>query len=225
MHRLTDVVVEMALEQTAAWRDAGMLVPMAVNVSFRDLLDPTFAARLTRRLERFDLDPGLLTLEITERVLFADMFRTQVTLAALSDVGVRLSLDDFGTGWSSLRLLRELPVAEIKIDRSFVSRVAVVDDDATVVRALTLLAHGLGLQVVAEGIETAATWSTIADIGCDTAQGWFVARPMPGEQATAWLAQRHRPAARSGRPRQTARDVVTRARDAVTADGDVAVHL
>jgi len=225
MHRLTDVVVEMALEQTAAWRDAGMLVPMAVNVSFRDLLDPTFAARLTRRLERFDLDPGLLTLEITERVLFADMFRTQVTLAALSDVGVRLSLDDFGTGWSSLRLLRELPVAEIKIDRSFVSRVAVVDDDATVVRALTLLAHGLGLQVVAEGIETAATWSTIADIGCDTAQGWFVARPMPGEQATAWLAQRHRAAARSGRPRQTARDVVTRARDAVTADGDVAVHL
>ena len=115
-------------------------------------------------------------------------------------------------------------MAEIKIDRSFVSRVAVVDDDATVVRALTLLAHGLGLQVVAEGVETAATWSTIADIGCDSAQGWFVARPMTGVQVTEWLAQRHQPAILSAPHERTAREELAGAREAVTADGAVAVH-
>ena len=93
---------------------------------------------------------------------------------------MRLSLDDFGTGWSSLRLLRELPLSEIKIDRSFVSRAAVVEEDAVVVRATTRLAHGLGMHVVAEGIETAVAWQAIKDMNCDTAQGWHLARPMPG---------------------------------------------
>ena len=217
MYRLTDVVIEMALLQTAAWQRAGMTVPMAVNVSFRDLLDPDFTQRLTHRLDAFGLDPGLLTLEITERVLTADMDRARTRLAALHAAGVRLSLDDFGTGWSSLRLLRELPVAEIKIDRSFVARVAVVEADAVVVRAVTSLAHGLGMQVVAEGVETALTWSTIADIGCDVAQGWHLARPMPGPAATAWLTERMLTTSVAGAaPRQRAR---------VDDDGAVALHL
>ena len=219
MHRLTDVVIEKSLLQTAAWQRAGMSVPMAVNVSFRDLLDPDFTRRLTRRLDACGLDPGLLTLEITERVLTADMDRARARLTALNAAGVRLSLDDFGTGWSSLRLLRELPVAEIKIDRSFVARVAVVEADAVVVRAVTQLAHGLGMQVVAEGVETALTWSAIADIGCDVAQGWHLARPMPGPAATAWLAERMltvSAASTAAAPRQRAR---------VADDGAVALHL
>ncbi len=190
MHRLTDLVLDLALAQVAAWRDAGMTVPVAVNVSFRDLLDSTLPERLQQRLERHRLDAQLLTLEITERVLTDDMDRARLTLNALRDLGVRLSLDDFGTGWSSLRLLRELPLAEIKIDRSFVSRAAVVEEDAVVVRATTRLAHGLGLHVVAEGIETAVTWQAIDDMDCDTAQGWHLARPMPSAQATRWLAER-----------------------------------
>ncbi len=190
MHRLTDAVLELALRQVGTWSEQGLHVPMAVNVSFRDLLDDQFTHRLARRIREQGLEPGLITLEITERVLTADMDRARRTLDALEGLGVRLSLDDFGTGWSSLRLLRELPVSEIKIDRSFVSRVAVDDEDATVVRALVGLAHGLGLGVVAEGIETPVTWHTIAGLGCDAAQGWHIARPMPAEAATQWLAER-----------------------------------
>ncbi|GAA4345513.1 cyclic Di-GMP phosphodiesterase RmdB [Angustibacter luteus] len=190
MHRLTDVVLDLALTQVAKWQDQGMTVPVAVNVSFRDLLDQTMPTRLAGTLERHGLAPELLTLEITERVLTADMDRARITLQALCDLGVRLSLDDFGTGWSSLRLLRELPLAEIKIDRSFVSRAAVVEEDAVVVRATTRLAHGLGMHVVAEGIETAVAWQAIKDMNCDTAQGWHLARPMPSGRATEWLSER-----------------------------------
>jgi diguanylate cyclase (GGDEF)-like protein len=190
MHRLTDAVLDIALRQVGQWAAQGLDVPMAVNVSFRDLLDDRFTDRLARRLEGERIDPGLLTLEITERVLTSDMDRARRTLGELRAIGVRLSLDDFGTGWSSLRLLRELPVSEIKVDRSFVSRVAVDDQDATVVRALVGLAHGLGLTVVAEGIETMVTWTTIADLGCDAAQGWHIARPMPADAATGWLLER-----------------------------------
>jgi diguanylate cyclase (GGDEF)-like protein len=190
MHRLTEVVLDLALAQVGQWREQGMTVPVAVNVSFRDLLDSSLPGRLSQLLTLHGLEAELLTLEITERVLTADMDRARLTLQALRDLGVRLSLDDFGTGWSSLRLLRELPLAEIKIDRSFVSRAAVVDEDAVVVLATTRLAHGLGLHVVAEGIETAVTWRAVAEMGCDTAQGWHLARPMPAPEATAWLAHR-----------------------------------
>ena len=190
MRRLTDEVLEMSLAQTAAWGAAGMWVPVAVNVSFRDLLDEQLARRLGERLRVQGVDPGLLTLEITERVLTADLDTARATLAELRGLGVLVSLDDFGTGWSSLRLLRELPVAEIKIDRSFVSRVATVDEDRIVVGGLTAMAHELGRQVVAEGIETSVIWSTVAELGCDTAQGWHLARPRPAAEATDWLAER-----------------------------------
>ena len=200
MYRLTDVVIDMALEQAAAWQRASMTVPMAVNVSFRDLVDPAFGQRLTRRLAAHELDPSLLTLEITERVLTSDLARARIALEGLAAAGIRISLDDFGTGWSSLRLLRELPVTELKIDRSFVGRVAAVDADAVVVRALTQLSHGLGMQVVAEGVETAVTWHTISDIGVDVAQGWHVARPMPAAAATTWLTARMGTATAARRP-------------------------
>jgi EAL domain-containing protein (putative c-di-GMP-specific phosphodiesterase class I) len=109
------------------------------------------------------------------------------TLVALEALDVELSLDDFGTGYSSMFMLKRLPVSEIKVDRSFVSRLADGEDDASIVRTIIELAHALGLQAVAEGVETAEVWDQLVDLGCDTAQGWFVSRPMAAQAATEWL--------------------------------------
>jgi diguanylate cyclase (GGDEF)-like protein len=190
MQRLTDVVLDLALAQSARWADAGIETPISVNVSFRDLHDTRFTERLERRLAMHGVPPWKLTLEITERVLTADMRRAEGTLARLHTLGVRIALDDFGTGWSSLTLLRRLPVAEVKIDRSFVSRAAVVEDDASVVRSIALLSHDLGMVVVAEGVETEQSWQAIRKLGCDVVQGWHVARPLGAQDVTTWIKTR-----------------------------------
>ncbi|MFC5998521.1 putative bifunctional diguanylate cyclase/phosphodiesterase [Quadrisphaera sp. GCM10027208] len=190
MPRLTASVLEQALAQCAAWQQAGLRVPVAVNVSLRDVLDARFAVGVAERLVRYGVLGPMLTLEITERVLAEDMLRVQATLEELSGLGVRVSLDDFGTGWSSLVLLRRLPVAEVKLDRSFVAQVARSRSDAAIVRAVIDLAHELDLVVVAEGVEDAATWSALAAMGCDTAQGWHIARSLPAPAATAWVRER-----------------------------------
>jgi diguanylate cyclase (GGDEF)-like protein len=190
MQRLTDVVLDLALAQSARWAEIGIDTPIAVNVSFRDLHDTRFTERLERRLAMHGVPPWKITLEITERVLTADMRRAEGTLARLHTLGVRIALDDFGTGWSSLTLLRRLPVAEVKIDRSFVSRAAVVEDDASVVRSIALLAHDLGMLVVAEGVETELSWQAIRTLGCDVVQGWHVARPLTAQDVTTWIKTR-----------------------------------
>ena len=114
--------------------------------------------------------------------------RAADTIDALSALGVRLSLDDFGTGYSSLVLLKRLPVSEVKIDRSFVRRMAIAEDDATIVRSIIDLAHALGLQCVAEGVETEDAMARLRVLGCDSAQGWHISKAMPSDLATAWLA-------------------------------------
>jgi diguanylate cyclase (GGDEF)-like protein len=190
MQRLTDVVLDLALAQSARWAEIGIETPISVNVSFRDLHDTRFTERLERRLAMHGVPPWKLTLEITERVLTADMRRAEGTLARLHTLGVRIALDDFGTGWSSLTLLRRLPVAEVKIDRSFVSRAAVVEDDASVVRSIALLSHDLGMIVVAEGVETELSWQAIRTLGCDVVQGWHVARPLTAQDVTTWIQTR-----------------------------------
>jgi diguanylate cyclase (GGDEF)-like protein len=192
MKSLTANVLEQALRQTAAWVDGGLRVRMAVNVSARDLHDDTFCARVHEALERTGVPASFLELELTERVVMADPQRAMENLTALSRLGVRLSLDDFGTGYSSLAYLRRLPVTEIKIDKSFVLRMDVDDEDATIVRSTIELAHGLGLRVIAEGVETAETWQRLADLGCDAAQGYFLSRPHPAAVVTDWLSARDR---------------------------------
>ena len=187
MPRLTGEVLEMALSQCADWLGRGLRVPVAVNVSLRDLLDVEFADTLAARLVRFGIPASLLTLEVTERLLAGDLDRVATTMAAVDALGVQLSLDDFGTGYSSLMLLRALPVTEIKLDRSFISRVADSDADATIVRAIAGLAHSLGLGVVAEGVESGEVARALAALGCDTAQGWYFARPMSAATTTTWL--------------------------------------
>lgn len=190
MPHLTEYVLETALGQVARWRDQGLRVPVAVNVSPRDVHTPGFAGAVAARLARHGVPAGALQLEITEHVLLEDPQRAADTLAALAGHGVKMSLDDFGTGYSSLVHLRRLPVSELKIDRSFVARLAVDAEDAEIVRCTVDLAHSLGLLVVAEGVEDDETWERLRDLGCDAVQGWLVAAAMPAEETTAWLRAR-----------------------------------
>ncbi|MGI5276801.1 EAL domain-containing protein [Streptomyces rochei] len=190
MPHLTEYVLETALEQVAHWRSQGLFVPVAVNVSPRDVHTPGFAGSVAARLARHGVPAGALQLEITEHVLLEDPQRAADTLNALTGHGVKMSLDDFGTGYSSLVHLRRLPVSELKIDRSFVARLAVDTEDAEIVRCTVDLAHSLGLLVVAEGVEDDETWERLRDLGCDAVQGWLVAAAMPPEETTAWLLAR-----------------------------------
>ncbi|WP_411577299.1 putative bifunctional diguanylate cyclase/phosphodiesterase [Streptomyces sp. HUAS TT20] len=190
MPHLTEYVLETALAQVARWRAQGLCVPVAVNVSPRDVHTPGFAGSVAARLARHGVPAGALQLEITEHVLLEDPQRAADTLAGLTGHGVKMSLDDFGTGYSSLVHLRRLPVSELKIDRSFVARLAVDTEDAEIVRCTVDLAHSLGLLVVAEGVEDDETWERLRDLGCDAVQGWLVAAAMPPEETTAWLRAR-----------------------------------
>ncbi|AXG80462.1 putative bifunctional diguanylate cyclase/phosphodiesterase [Streptomyces paludis] len=190
MPHLTEYVLEKALAQVARWRSQGLMVPVAVNVSPRDVHTPGFAGAVAARLARHGVPAGSLQLEITEHVLLEDPQRAADTLAGLTGHGVKMSLDDFGTGYSSLVHLRRLPVSELKIDRSFVARLAVDTEDAEIVRCTVDLAHSLGLLVVAEGVEDDETWERLRDLGCDAVQGWLVAAAMPPHEATAWLLAR-----------------------------------
>ncbi|MGW1955692.1 putative bifunctional diguanylate cyclase/phosphodiesterase [Streptomyces sp. NPDC001920] len=190
MPHLTEYVLETALGQVAQWRSQGLYVPVAVNVSPRDVHTPGFAGSVAARLARHGVPAGALQLEITEHVLLEDPQRAADTLAGLTGHGVKMSLDDFGTGYSSLVHLRRLPVSELKIDRSFVARLAVDNEDAEIVRCTVDLAHSLGLLVVAEGVEDDETWERLRDLGCDAVQGWLVAAAMPAEETTAWLRAR-----------------------------------
>lgn len=187
MPRLTDYVLESAVGQLAIWRAQGLKVPVAVNVSPRDVLNPGFAARVAGHLDRNQVPADALQLEITERLLLDDSRRAADTLDELRRYGVQMSLDDFGTGHSSLVRLRSLPVGELKIDRSFVSRMVADDHDAAVVRCSVELAHSLGLTVVAEGVEDDETWERLQAMGVDAVQGWLVSAALPADQATAWL--------------------------------------
>ncbi|RKN09268.1 putative bifunctional diguanylate cyclase/phosphodiesterase [Streptomyces radicis] len=190
MPRLTEYVLECALGQVARWRADGLTVPVAVNVSPRDVHTPGFAGAVAARLARHGVPPGSLQLEITEHAMLEDPQQAADTLAGLTGHGVRMSLDDFGTGYSSLVHLRRLPVSELKIDRSFVARLVVDSEDAEIVRCTVELAHSLGLVVVAEGVEDDETWERLRALGCDAVQGWLVAAAMPAAETTAWLRAR-----------------------------------
>lgn len=202
MRLLTFRVLDDAVGQIAAWTKEGLDLRASVNVSVRDLQNPTFVDGLTACLDRHGVSPGQLQLEITESALMADPRRVLTTLTRLERLGVALSLDDFGTGFSSLQHLRRLPVSEVKIDRSFVLGMDNDGgDDAAIVRSIIELAGSLGLRVVAEGVEDEQTWRRLAGLGCHLAQGWFHARPMPAAEFAGWLA-RYRPPSllRSVRP-------------------------
>jgi diguanylate cyclase (GGDEF)-like protein len=187
---LSRYVLEVAADQARAWVDQGMTLGVAVNLSVRNLLEPGLVERVDRLLARAGVPPGLLTLEITEGAVMTDPAAATAVLHQLSAAGVRLSIDDFGTGYSSLAYLKRLPVDEVKLDKSFVIGMTVDPNDAAIVRSTIELTRNLGLRMVAEGVEDAETWQALAAMGCELAQGYHLAPPMPPDQATAWL-QRH----------------------------------
>jgi diguanylate cyclase (GGDEF)-like protein len=187
MAPLTAYVIDHSLEQVARWQSVGLHVPVAVNVSMRDLHGTELVDVVRSALDRHGLAASMLSLELTERVLTRDSEEVSRTLSALQRLGVTISLDDFGTGYSSMVLLKRLPISEIKIDRSFVSRLTLDAEDITIVRSIIDLAHGLGMTAVAEGVETQQVWDLLDDLGCDAVQGWYVSRPVEADAATQWL--------------------------------------
>jgi diguanylate cyclase (GGDEF)-like protein len=187
MRVITQFVLDEALRQLSEWWHQGLRVQAAVNVCASDLYDRRFAEMLQRSIEQYDVPPRALMIEVTESVLMTDPTRAASTLLSLASLGVGVSLDDFGTGYSSLVHLKRLPVSEVKIDRSFVMRMDVNDDDAAIVHSIIDLAGALGLRTVAEGVETRDAWDRLAVYGCDAAQGWYLSKAMPSDVATTWL--------------------------------------
>ena len=178
-------VLTRALQDLTAWRAAGRGWAVSVNVSVRNLEQPGFADEVTALLDRFGVPGQLLTVEITETALAADATALCLAVEQLAAAGVQVSVDDFGTGWSSLAQLRALPVAEVKLDRSFVHDLDTSPQDRILVASVLDLAHGLGCRVVAEGVETAGTAEWLRDAGCDEGQGWHWQRPAPWPELPA----------------------------------------
>lgn len=186
---ITTWVLRAAAQQSVDTGGARPL-PVAVNLSPVDLRDPGLARRVERTLSRAGAPPECLWLEITETSVMSDPDRACAILTELREMGVRVSIDDFGVGHSSLAYLQRLPVSDVKIDRSFVGKVDTQVGDAAIVRATATLAHDLGLTVTAEGVETAAGQERVGELGCDFAQGYHIARPMPADDLVRWQGER-----------------------------------
>jgi diguanylate cyclase (GGDEF)-like protein len=187
---LTDYVLDQALDRCRRWLDQDIALSVAVNLSARCLSEPDLVERVRRALRRHGVPGELLTLELTEGSVVDDTVRNSTVLADLHSLGLRLSMDDFGTGYSSLSQLRQLPIDELKIDKSFVLGMSTSQNESFIARSIVELAHNLGLRVVAEGVEDEVTRDLLAQMGCDKVQGFLVSRPLPEDRLEAWLLAR-----------------------------------
>ena len=184
---ITRYVLDAALRQCRAWHDAGIDVAVAVNLAERDLADSRLEEEVSDSLRRWKLGAETLELEIPESAVMSDPERVQKMLTRLSTRGVRLAVDDFGSGYASLSHLKQLPVDVLKIDKSFVQNLGTNDEDDAIVRSTIELAHSLGITVVAEGVESEEIGDRLAELGCDLAQGYCLRRPLPADELTTWL--------------------------------------
>ncbi|RBY96360.1 GGDEF-domain containing protein [Blastococcus sp. TF02-8] len=189
MRPLTEWVLREAIRRCAGWRAEGWDVDVAVNVAPATLLDPEFPAHVNHVLAAEQLPGHALELEMTETAAMVDPRRTAETLRRLRAMGVRVSVDDFGAGYTSLSYLKTLPVTALKIDRGFVTHLLEDGADEAVTRTVVQLAHDLGLTIVAEGVETAEVRQRLLELGCDEAQGYLFARPMDPDDVPAWLRE------------------------------------
>ena len=187
---ITDWVLENALGQCSRWRANGIELPVAINLAGADVLDAGLSERVSRALERSGLPGSMLQCEISEDTVLADPHRAIESLGRLRAMGVGLSLDDFGKGQSSMSYLKRLPLDQIKIDRTFVMGMHADGSDAAIVRTTIDLGRNLGLEVVAEGVETDEVLDELAALQCDVAQGFGLSRPLPAAELEAWLAVR-----------------------------------
>ena len=186
---LTDWVLRTAIEQCSKWLKMGVHITVSVNLSARNLHDETLGQQVANLLNYWSIAPDQLCLEITETSMMTDPEHARLLLDGLDKLGVRISIDDFGTGYSSLAYLKQLPVDELKVDKSFVLAMSTDESDASIVRATVGLAHDLGLEVVAEGVEDQNAQDELEKLGCEFIQGYHFARPMPAEDLTPMLIE------------------------------------
>jgi diguanylate cyclase (GGDEF)-like protein len=184
---LTQRVMEVALLQVVDWQASGLEIAVAVNISAQVLVDQTFTQQVVAALRRTGVAPRRLKLEVTETALMSDPVTARTVLRELDALGCEISIDDFGTGYSSLAYLADLPVSEVKIDRSFVSRMSAGSSEKVIVNSTIDLAHHLGLRAVAEGVEDWSMLPELEALGCDAAQGYAISHPLAGPDATRWL--------------------------------------
>ncbi len=183
-------VIDRALKQAAVWSRSGIDLQISINLSVRSLQDRSLPMQVQKLVDRHNVDPQHVILEITESAIMNDPLTARRVMRRLSGMGFNLSIDDFGTGYSSLAYLKQLPVDEIKIDKSFVTRMDEDENDAVIVRATIDLAHNLGLKVVAEGVESGDVWNLLEMLGCDTAQGYYIHKPLKPQELAAWISSR-----------------------------------
>ncbi len=184
---ITRWVLNAVLRQCGHWQQQGLLVPIAVNLSGLDLEDASLPTYLSQLLEAWQIPAEFIELEITETAAFADQQRSVEILQRLCELGVAVAIDDFGIGYSSLERLKQLPVNTIKIDKSFVMEEGRGEHDMLFVDSITRLGHQLGMKVVAEGVDSLASWQRLLASGCDMAQGYHISRPLSDEAVTGWL--------------------------------------
>ena len=201
---LTLWVIDRALAQTASWARLGINLHISVNLSVRSLQDRQLPGQVQKLVDKHGVDPQHVILEITESAIMCDPLTARRVMRRLANMGFHLSIDDFGTGYSSLAYLKQLPVDEIKIDKSFVTQMDRDENDAVIVRATIDLAHNLGLKVVAEGVESNDVWELLEMLGCDTAQGYFIHRPLESQELTVWINARECRQASGATPLQIA---------------------
>jgi diguanylate cyclase (GGDEF)-like protein len=185
--RISELAVETAIHQCSLWQADGVVLPIAVNLAARNLVDRRFASHVAELLERYGVDASQIELEITESSIMRDPGRVRGVALELAEIGIGLAIDDFGTGYSSLSYLSQLPITKLKIDRSFVAAMTKSEREQSIVRATIELAHGLGLETVAEGVEDAETLELLRDLGADIVQGYYIGSPVE-PRAVLWNA-------------------------------------
>jgi diguanylate cyclase (GGDEF)-like protein len=200
---LTQWVAETALRDLKRWQDAAIDIDVSINVSPVDLAEPGFADSIAALLMKTGAAANHLVLEVTESGAMNNLPATLRMMEQLRVLGIRFSIDDFGTGYSSLAHLKRLPVDEVKIDRSFIRELEANCDDDLIVRSTIDLGHALNLKVVAEGVEVSSSWEKLAQLGCDTVQGYFVSKPLPTKDFTTWMLAR-----KASEPSRVAEDQV-----------------
>ena len=187
IRHVTKWALEKALTQHAEWRRQGLDIAMAVNISAVDLSDLSLPHTVSSLLSTHKIEPEKLVLEVTESAVMSDPEIAINALNMLSRMNIKISIDDFGTGFSSMAQLKKMPVDEIKIDKAFVLELATNSEDQVMVKTLIAMAQNLGLSTVAEGVENAESVELLKTMGCSTAQGFHLSRPQPSQDITPWL--------------------------------------
>ena len=187
IHYMTEAVIDLALKHQSQWYKKGFHLPVAVNLSARNLIDDRCVQFIQRAMHRYQTQPGMLELEITETALMQDPETAVDILNKIAELKIKLSIDDFGTGYSSLAYLRRLPINLLKIDREFVFDMLSRTQDSIIINSTIALAHNLRLQVVAEGVEDLATLKRLRKMGCDFAQGYTICKPKSWPEIESWL--------------------------------------